>query len=251
MTFGGHPMNESRVPRVPSISTLLVLAVLTLTGLPADATAVHAITSTRLIGQAAEQAVLAQAADAAAQLSLSVAPLDPRLRLPACDQPLQAFITEDGQVRHQTTVGVRCAGTVRWTIYASVTVDSLTQVLVARYALPRDAMLTSADFNLQTRRVPGLASDYPANATALTGQRLRMPLSAGEPLSRDALAPAPLVRRGQQVVILAHAEGVEVRMAGVALSDGRIADHIRVQNLSSQRVIEAVVRSDSEVEAPL
>ena len=243
-------MNPSRPLSVLRTSALLALAIFT------AATVVHAspltaITSTSAIGDAAEHAVLAQAGDAAAQLSLNLAPLDPRLRLPACDTPLQAFLPQGAEVRHQTTVGVRCAGTVNWTIYASVTVDSVAPVLIARYALPRDAMLTAADFDLQTRRVPGLASAYPSSASALAGQRLRLALSAGEPLSRDALAPAPLVRRGQQVVILAHTSGIEVRMVGVALSDGRIADHIRVQNQSSQRIVEAVVRSDSVVEAPL
>jgi flagella basal body P-ring formation protein FlgA len=251
-------MNISSAARIPGIlptrSLLLLLPLLVLPLLlmsSARATPVAAVTSTRVIGQAAEQALRAQAGSSAAQLSLTVAPLDPRLRLPNCDQPLQAFITGDGQVRHQTTVGVRCAGTVRWTIYTSVTVESSIPVLIARYALPRDAMLTAADFDLQTRRVPGLASDYPVNANALVGQRLRMPLNAGEPLIRDVLAPAPLVHRGQQVVILARASGIEVRMMGVALSDGRISDHIRVQNLSSQRVVEAIVRSDALVEAPL
>lgn len=209
------------------------------------------ITSARVISQAAEDAVRAQAGVASAQLSLTPAPLDPRLRLPACDSPLQAFITDDGQIRHQTTIGVRCAGTVRWTIYTSITVDSIAPVLIARYALPRDATLTAADFQLQTRRVPGPIGAYIADAAGLTGQRLRRPLAAGEPLSSDALAPAPLIHRGQQVVVLARTGGIEVRMAAVALSDGRIADRIRVQNLSSQRIIEGIVRSDSVVEAPL
>jgi flagella basal body P-ring formation protein FlgA len=40
-------------------------------------------------------------------------------------------------------------------------------------------------------------------------------------------------------------------MSAVALADGRIADRIRVQNLSSQRVVEGIVRSDSVVEVPL
>lgn len=244
-------MSSSRAIRILPSSVLLTLALFVLPGAPSDAAPARAITSTRAIGEAAEQAIVARSGGVAAQLSLAVAPMDPRLRLPACDSPLQAFLTQDGQVRHQTTVGVRCDGSVHWTIYTSVTVDSMAPVLVARYALPRDAALTSADFDLQTRRVPGLAAQYPANAAALVGQRLRTPLSAGEPLTRDALAPAPLVHRGQQVVILAHAAGIEVRMMGVALSDGRIEDHIRVQNSSSQRVVEAVVRSDSVVEAPL
>lgn len=244
-------MSSSRAIRLLPNSALLALALCALAAAPLHLAAARAITSTHAIGEAAKQAIISQAGHLGAQLSLAVAPMDPRLRLPACDAPLQAFLTQDGQVRHQTTVGVRCEGSVRWTIYTSVTVDSTAPVLVARYALPRDANLTTADFDLQTRRVPGLAAQYPVNAAALVGQRLRLPLSAGEPLTRDALAPAPLVHRGQQVVILAHAAGIEVRMMGIALSDGRIEDHIRVQNISSQRVVEAIVRSDSVVEAPL
>jgi len=52
-------------------------------------------------------------------------------------------------------------------------------------------------------------------------------------------------------VLVAHSGGFEVRVNGVALSDGRASEHIRVQNASSQRVVEGIVRSESEVEAPL
>src|SRR5579875_3713765 len=152
MKTAGNPMSSSRALRTLSYSTLSALALCALLGAPTHAAPVRAITSTRAIGEAAERAILSLAGASGAQLTLAVAPMDPRLRLPACDAPLQSFLTADGQVRHQTTVGVRCDGTVRWTIYTSVTVDSLAPVLVARYALPRDAMLTAADFDLQKRR---------------------------------------------------------------------------------------------------
>lgn len=205
----------------------------------------------RAIIRAAMQAVRSLAGSAAGTLVLTPAPVDARLRLPACDRALETFVTDDGQIHPQTTVGVRCAGAVRWTIYTSIGVESVAPVLTARYALPRDAVLTAADFQLQTRHVPGLLSSYLSTPSALAGQRLRRPLSAGEPLSSDALAPAPLIRRGQEVVLVARGAGVEVRAAGIALSDGRASDHIRVQNLSSQRIVEGIVRSDSVVEAPL
>jgi len=211
----------------------------------------HPVVDLQLIEQTAEQAIRAQAAQSAGRLSLTPAPLDPRLRLPLCDRPLQAFITEQGQVRPQTAVGVRCTGSVRWTVYTSISVRTLAPVLVARYALPNAATLTAADFQRCTCEVPGLLTGYVTDAAALAGQRLRRALFAGEPLSIDALAPAPLIRRGQQVVLLARADGIEVRMAGVALSDGRADDHIRVENLSSHRIVEGVVRSGSVVETPL
>jgi flagella basal body P-ring formation protein FlgA len=40
-------------------------------------------------------------------------------------------------------------------------------------------------------------------------------------------------------------------MSGIALGDGRVSDSIRVQNVSSQRIVEGIVRSDSVVETPL
>ncbi len=77
-------------------------------------------------------------------------------------------------------------------------------------------------------------------------------MAAGEPLfAVEALAPAFLIHRGQQVVLLARSARVEVRVAGVALADARASDHIRVQNLSSQRIVEGIVRPDGVIETPL
>ena len=204
-----------------------------------------------LISAAAENAVRAQAGASAKLLTLQAAPLDARLRVAACDRPLTGFLTDASLLRAQTAVAVRCEGSVRWTIYTSVNVESQAAVLVARRALARYAEITAADFQLESRRVPGMISAYVTDASALSGQRLSRPVAAGEPLSQESLAPANLIHRGQEVVLLARSGSLEVRVAGIALADGRASDRIRVQNVSSQRVVEGVVRSDSVVEAPL
>jgi flagella basal body P-ring formation protein FlgA len=67
----------------------------------------------------------------------------------------------------------------------------------------------------------------------------------------DALTPSNAIHRGQQVTLISGSGDFQVRVGAVALADGRIADRIRVQNLSSQRVVEGIVRSASEVEVPL
>src|ERR1019366_1032959 len=144
-----------------------------------------------------------------------------------CDRALTGFLTDSSPLRYQTTVGVRCEGSVRWTIYTSVRVESQAPVLVARRSLARNADITAGDFKLETRRVPGILSAYVTDLAALAGQRLSRPMAADEPLS------------------------FEVRMNGIALADGRASEHIRVQNVSSQRVVEGIVRSESIVEAPL
>lgn len=232
-----------------TITTLLICAAL-LGGANRPASAYPAL-DPAAISAAAISAVRAQAGTSADHLLLEAAPLDPRLRVSGCDRPLTGFLTDANPLRFQTTVGVRCEGSVRWTIYTSVRVESQIPVLVAQRALARDAETAAADFKLETRRVPGLPTAYVTELAALTGQRLSRSLSADQPLSLDALAPANLIHRGQTVVLLAHAGGLEVRMNGIALADGRASERIRVQNVSSQRVVEGIVRSETVVEAPL
>jgi flagellar basal body P-ring formation protein FlgA len=229
----------------PIVFCALALAAL------ARATGASANIDPALISAAAENAVRLQAGAGASLLSLQAAPLDPRLRVANCDRALSGFLTDASALRYQTTVGVRCEGSVRWTIYTSVRVESQAPVLIARRSLARNAEVTAEDFKLETRRVPGMLSAYVTEASALAGQRLSRPVAADEPLSFEALAPANLIHRGQTVVLLAHAGGLEVRMNGVALADGRASERIRVQNVSSQRIVEGIVRSDSVVEAPL
>lgn len=211
----------------------------------------YAVVSPAMISAAAENAVRAQAGPEAGVLTVQAAPLDPRLRVSECDRALTGFLTDASPLRFQTTVGVRCEGSVRWTIYTSVRVESEAPVLVARRLLARNAEITAADFKLETRRVPGLLSGYVTATSALVGQRLSRPVAVDEPLSFDALAPANVIHRGQTVVLLARSGSLEVRMNGIALADGRISDRIKVQNVSSQRVVEGIVRSETEVEAPL
>ena len=85
----------------------------------------------------------------------------------------------------------------------------------------------------------------------LSGMRLRMPLLAGAALSIDAVEQAPVVRRGQQVTMLVRTAGIEIRAAGIAMSDGQLSERISVQNQTTRRQVEAVVRSSELVEVGL
>jgi len=203
------------------------------------------------IRAAAEHAVRAAAGAAGAQLIVDVGMPDARLRLANCPVPLSASIAGDGQLRDRTTVGVRCDTGNHWAIYLGVALASELPVLVAQRALPSGAAADPAAFTLVTRRLPGLSSHYISDPALLAGQRLRRPVAQGEALNADALLTAPVVKRGQQLTLLAHAAGMEVRVTVVALADGKPDERIRVQNPASQRIVEATVRSSQLVEVSL
>jgi flagella basal body P-ring formation protein FlgA len=201
--------------------------------------------------RAAAEAVVRAQARGLGKTFVQADALDPRLRLPGCARPLEATIGGDGTLRARMPVGVRCSDARGWSIYLIVRIESEVPVLIAQRALPRDALPRVADFTIETRRVPGISTQFVTSTSTLEGRQLRRPVRAGEALASDALAIAPLVRRGEEVIVLAHAGGMEVRATGVALSDGRPEERIRVQNRSSQRVIEGVVRATGLVEVPL
>jgi flagellar basal body P-ring formation protein FlgA len=124
-------------------------------------------------------------------------------------------------------------------------------VLRAVRALARGDQPSPQDFESVRVQVNGLSSLYIGDAAQLTERRLRRPVANGELLLADALQPAILVHRGQQLTVVAKGGGIEVRASAIALSDGEVAQRIRVQNQSTQRVVEAIVRTGSLVEVPL
>lgn len=209
------------------------------------------ITPLETLRAAAEKTLQSRAKALGHPVRIALVELDPRLRVAACSQPLEGSVTGDGELHDYTTVAVRCAANVRWTVYVRAAISSDVTVLTARGALPRGAEPTAADFETAQRTVPGSGADYPNDVAALRGLRLRLPLAAGEALTRSRLETAALVRRGQKVTLLARDSGFEIRVAAVALADGRPAERIQVQNESSRRIVEAVVRDAGVVEAGL
>jgi flagella basal body P-ring formation protein FlgA len=173
--------------------------------------------------------------------------LDSRLRLQACEKPLQAFAPNALRNMGKMTVGVRCEGASEWTLFVPVSVEVEVPVLVLRRALPRRAPVEAMDVEPQIRRLPGSAANFITDIASLRGHRLKHALPAGAPLTIDALAPDVLVKRGQQVTLLASIGTIEIRAQGQALNDAGAYDRVRVQNMTSLKVVEGVVESANTV----
>ncbi|WP_168160027.1 flagellar basal body P-ring formation chaperone FlgA [Steroidobacter denitrificans] len=209
-----------------------------------------AVQSLDEIRQAAADFVRTRLPADAARHHVEAARLDPRLQLQACAVPLETFAA-NAQLGARTTVGVRCARPAAWTLYVSVGVEAEMTVLVLRHALPRQAAIGPQDVEPQTRRLAGSAMTFVHELTALQGQRLKRAAPAGTVLTAELLTPDILVRRGQQVTLIAAGGSVEIRARGQALSEGGASDRVRVQNLSSRKIVEGVVQSDGIVRVDL
>jgi flagella basal body P-ring formation protein FlgA len=224
------------------------VAVCALVALGAHAQTIQPLTS---LQAAAESHVKSQLPPTRGKYFVSATHLDPRLRLADCTQALETFVANNGTVQMRTTIGVRCPALAGWTIYVPVVVETEAPVLVLRRALPRRARVEAPDVELQTRRLPGIASNLVNDMSALQGRRLRRALPAGSPLTMDVLDRDVLVQRGQQVTLVAATGGIEIRAQGKALGDGGAQDRIRVQNVNSLKIVEGVVENAGTVRVDL
>ena len=213
----------------------------------ASAQIVADIQSLQSIQAAAETFVRAQMPANARGIIVTAAALDSRLRLAQCAKPLQAAQVSGSRLQARSAIGVSCKRGAEWTIYVPVSIESEIPVLVLRTSATRGARLTATEVATETRRVSGLAVGYVTDARQLERHTVARPLPAGSMLTADMLIPDFIVRSGEDVTLVAVARTSIPPATGRALADGRDGSRIRVQNLSSLKVVEGVVDSDRAI----
>jgi len=213
----------------------------------ATATAQAANQSLESVRDAATRYLARQSGDQT-RSQFDASALDPRLRLAQCPTTLEAFAPPTANASAaRVTVGVRCSAGAQWTVYVPVAVSSNVKVLILKGAIQRGAHIGADDVTLEERHLPGLASEAVSSLDALAGRHARGSLPSGTALTLDMLASDALIKRGQRVTLIASLGGIEVRAAGEALSEAGSTGRVKVQNLSSMRIVEGVAESADQV----
>lgn len=207
-----------------------------------------ALQSHRDIESTAERAVAERLPATSLAREIRAQPVDSRLQLSACSQPLRADLPGAFARGQRLTVAVQCAGAQPWKIYVPVDVHETVGVLVAARSLARDAVLSADDVLSEERALSGLQRGYLSDSDIVAGLRLKRSVRAGQVLTPAHVASRRLVRRGQQVTLVAAGNGLKIAVDGVALSDGILGQRIKVRNMSSKQEVEGVVRSEQNVE---
>ena len=182
---------------------------------------------------------------------IQVNPLDPRLRLAACDSNLTQSLESPAQPVGRVTVRVSCEGSTPWTVFVPAQVRIFRPVVVVKTALRRDSIIGAGDVALVEQDVSLLNRGYVTEVEQVIGRKLTRATRTDQVLTPAMLQLAEAVRRGDQVVISARSGGINVRMQGEALSGGTLGQQISVRNLTSQRVIRARVAGPGQVEVEM
>lgn len=183
--------------------------------------------------------------------TVSVAPLDARIPVPACQQMLQF---EQPFPNQPSAVRVRCA-LPSWQLFITLTdgvpaptenprtASSQTQkVLVAHELLKRGTPLSPGMFSVVDRPSAGMEAQLIQDPQLVVHMELVRDLLPNTPLRTYDVKNAVMVKRGQDVLVTASSGGgFLITVKAEALQDGGFGETIRLKNTESGRSLSAEV----------
>lgn len=175
------------------------------------------------------------------EYEISLMPLDSRLNLPQCAEPLEAFTTTDVIKAGRNAVGVRCNTGNKWSVFTSAVIKVYQTVIVLSQPIQRGETLTQQHISIERRDVSNLREDFVTQAEQIENKQAVRPLNAGTILSMRNFVEPKLIKRGDKVVISAGKSDFTIRMNGVAMMDGTKGQLVRIKNQNSGRIINATV----------
>ena len=203
------------------------------------------------IEQVAYEYALKQAQASYDNPQIAMDSLDNRLRLQACESPLDVFSSNGVVGLGNQTIGVKCNSPVAWTVYVPVKVKVMKSVVVASRPLSSNQLITQGDIKLQQWDIGSLQHGYLNSAQLVIGQQLKYPVSMGSVIKPNSLQAQKIVHRGDQIMLVAMAGQMEVRMSGTALDDAILGERVKVKNSTSKRIVEGVVDAPGIVKVSL
>jgi flagella basal body P-ring formation protein FlgA len=181
-------------------------------------------------------------------VSVSAVPLDPRLRLPAC-QSLDFFIPTGNRLWGNSNLGARCNAPSSWTVYIPLTVSITSEVVFAARPLGTGQKITEADILLRSEDITQFASGVITDPRQALGKTATISVAAGYPLRLDMLRAPYVIQQGQSVKILARGQGFQVNAEGKALTNAAAGQIVSVRSGSGQ-IIKGTAREGGIVEVP-
>lgn len=173
---------------------------------------------------------------------ISVTTPDSRLRLNACEHPPKLTILNASTLLSGAiSVSVSCNQPVKWQISVPCKITTYAVAAVLNHHLEKSQVISARDYLLMETDITHLKQVPLRTDAAVLGKIAQRALAKGTVLTQSMVADPILIRRGDHITLIVQDPALEIRVAGEALSDGHLGKTIRVKNLSSKRIMDAVV----------
>ncbi|MFH1076561.1 MAG: flagellar basal body P-ring formation chaperone FlgA [Pseudomonadota bacterium] len=115
--------------------------------------------------------------------------------------------------------------------------------------LKKGAVISAADVRLIRKDISKLPSNVIVDSDNVIGKKMRQSVRAGDYLRLNMVENAAMVGKGDKVAIIAESGLLKVTAMGRSLDNGCKGDLVRVENISSRKMVSGRVTGPSTVAA--
>ncbi|MCK5189614.1 MAG: flagellar basal body P-ring formation protein FlgA [Methylococcales bacterium] len=173
--------------------------------------------------------------------------LDNRLKLPYCTEPLDIFTHSSSIKPGRNSVGIKCKGTQKWTIYSSAIVTVFKEVIVLTQPIRRGDIFSLNNLHFEKRDISTIRAGFLTDPLAVVNKQATRNLGLGSVINKSNYTEPKLIKRGEKVYIKASSPYLDISVMGIAMMDGIKGQNIRVKNEKSHKIIQATVVRPGQV----
>ncbi|MGB9613353.1 MAG: flagellar basal body P-ring formation chaperone FlgA [Candidatus Margulisiibacteriota bacterium] len=140
------------------------------------------------------------------------------------------------------------SGNTSQKIFLRAKVEVIKKVAVAAKGIKKKKVLEATDLKLEERDIALLPQKYYVESERLVGKEAKINIPANSTIFEWMVGEVPLIRQGDEVMIVVSAPGLTVKAKGEALEDGYGGQEIKVKRKESKKILVGKVISPTEVE---
>lgn len=182
------------------------------------------------------------------EITYELGNLDSRLTLADCSAGPSVVFSGDPWRSMHPRLMISCEGDRPWKLFLASTVEIRGEAFVAARPLGRGDRLRKEMINRSQVVVNSVRRGAIKDLENLVGMEISRPIGAGTVFTPDLVSAPDAVSRGDHVIITARSGNFSVKSRGKALSNGRIGEQVRIENLSSSRTVRARIIGPGHVE---
>ena len=177
--------------------------------------------------------------------------IDPRFNKKKCDEEIVFSLNRSPLTQANLTVLAECKDQTPWKLYITAEFNVFGNIVYAANSVPRGHTLQRSDLVIKEEIIN---KNYYTNFNEINdvvGMIAKRSIRHNSVIQANSLQAPKLVKRGDDVVIMASTQGIMIRMRGTAMQDGELGQQISVKNNQSDRIVKARVSDTGLVNVTL
>jgi flagella basal body P-ring formation protein FlgA len=124
-------------------------------------------------------------------------------------------------------------------------------VYYTKNRISKNTLMAPELLYIRTSNILAYAQDLVGPQNNLAEQYCVQDIDSDQPVLSWMIATKPLITTGETVSVAFYSEGIQLKMPGIALQDGRIGDKIRVQLNKTKKVFKVTIVGKDQYEVRL